>query len=127
MDITFSQDGLIGLIILLAVIIVILFMIREIRLMKTNTRKLELELERDKLGILKQESTVTAFVEPSLRLSAEQISTLKNIEDTNIALETEIFMKHKTVEGRLRKLENTIKCEKLDLMIDRIESEEKKI
>jgi len=127
LDITFSQDGLIGLIILLAVIIVILFMIREIRLMKTNTRKLELELERDKLGILKQESTVTAFVEPSLRLSAEQISTLKNIEDTNIALETEIFMKHKTVEGRLRKLENTIKCEKLDLMIDRIESEEKKI
>jgi hypothetical protein len=125
LDITFSQDGLIGLIILLAVIIVILFMIREIRLMKTNTRKLEIELERDKLGILKQEAA--ASVEPSLRLSAEQISTLKNIEDSNIALETDILLKQKTVEGRLRRLENTIKREKLDLMIDRIESEEKKI
>jgi hypothetical protein len=125
LDITFTQDGLIGIIILLAVIIVILFIIREIRLMKTNTRKLELELERDKLGILKQEAA--ASVEPSLRLTAEQIATLKNIEDTNIALETDNLMKQKTVEGRLRRLENAIKREKLDLMIDRIESEEKKI
>lgn len=125
MEITFTQDGLIGLIILLAVIIVILFIIREIRLMKTNTRKLELELERDKLTVLKQDAA--ASVEPSLRLSTEQIGTLKTIEDSNIALETDILLKQKTVEGRLRRLENAIKREKLDLMIERIDSEEKKI
>ena len=93
--------------------------------MKTNTRKLELELERDKLTVLKQDAA--ASVEPSLRLSTEQIGTLKTIEDSNIALETDILLKQKTVEGRLRRLENAIKSEKLDLMIERIDSEEKKI
>ena len=36
-------------------------------------------------------------------------------------------MKQKTIEGRLKRLENYVKREKLDLMIDRIDSEEKKI
>ena len=66
-------------------------------------------------------------VQPALRLTPEQISTLKDIEESNIALETEIFMKQKTIDGRLKRLENYVKREKLDLMMDRIESEEKKI
>jgi len=93
--------------------------------MKTNTRRLELELERDKLQILRQDTT--ARVQPALRLTSEQIASLKEIEESNIALETDIFMKQKTIEGRLKRLENYVKREKLDLMLDRIESEEKKI
>jgi hypothetical protein len=103
----------------------IYLIIREIRLMRTNTRKLELELERDKLQILKQDTA--ASVQPALRLTTDQISALKEIEESNIALETEIFMKQKTIEGRLKRLENYVKREKLDLMLDRIDSEEKKI
>jgi len=103
----------------------IYLVIREIRLMKTNTRKLELELERDKLQIIKQD--VAPTVQPSLRLSTDQITSLKEIEESNLELETDIFMKQKTIEGRLKRLENYVKREKLDLMIDRIESEEKKI
>lgn len=125
MEVSFTQDGLIGMVILLAIIIVILFMIREIRLMKTNSRRLELELERDKLSILKQDTATS--VQPSLRLSSEQLSALKEIEDSNIALETDIFMKQKTIDGRLQRLENYVKREKLDLMLDRIDAEEKKI
>ncbi|PWR72426.1 hypothetical protein ACKUB1_02700 [Methanospirillum stamsii] len=125
MEISFSQDGLIGIAVLLVIIIMIYLVIREIRLMKTNTRRLELELERDKLQILKQD--VSSTIQPSLRLSADQISTLKDIEESNLTLETDIFMKQKTIEGRLKRLENYVKREKLDLMIDRIESEEKKI
>lgn len=125
MEISFSQDGLIGIAVLLVIIIMIYLVIREIRLMKTNTRRLELELERDKLQILKQD--VASTIQPSLRLSADQISTLKDIEESNLTLETDIFMKQKTIEGRLKRLENYVKREKLDLMIDRIESEEKKI
>lgn len=125
MEISFTQDGLIGIAVLLVIVLMIYLMIREIRLMKTNTRRLELELERDKLQVLKQDAA--ASVQPSLRLSADQISSLKEIEDSNIALETDIFMKQKTIEGRLKRLENYVKREKLDLMIDRIESEEKKI
>lgn len=93
--------------------------------MKTNSRRLELELERDKLSILKQDTATS--VQPSLRLSSEQLSALKEIEDSNIALETDIFMKQKTIDGRLQRLENYVKREKLDLMLDRIDAEEKKI
>jgi hypothetical protein len=125
LEISFSQDGLIGIAVLLVICIMIYLVIREIRLMKTNTRKLELELERDKLQVLKQDTV--ASIQPSLRLTADQIASLKEIEDTNLALETDIFMKQKTIEGRLKRLENYVKREKLDLMIDRIDSEEKKI
>ncbi len=125
MEISFSQDGLLGIAVLLVIVIMIYLIMREIRLMRTNTRKLELELERDKLQILKQDTA--ASVQPALRLTSDQISTLKDIEESNIALETDIFMKQKTIEGRLKRLENYVKREKLDLMIDRIDSEEKKI
>ncbi len=125
MEISFSQDGLLGIAVLLVIVIMIYLIIREIRLMRTNTRKLELELERDKLQILKQDTATS--VQPALRLTSDQIATLKEIEDSNIALETEIFMKQKTIEGRLKRLENYVKREKLDLMLDRIESEEKKV
>ena len=125
MEISFSQDGLVGIAVLLVIMVMIYLIIREIRLMKTNSRRLELELERDKLQVLKQDAV--ASVQPSLRLSTDQISALKEIEESNLALETEIFMKEKTIEGRLKRLENYVKREKLDLMIDRIESEEKKI
>ncbi|MDD3574326.1 hypothetical protein [Methanospirillum sp.] len=125
MDISFSQDGLLGITVLLVIVIMIYLIMREIRLMRTNTRKLELELERDKLQILKEDNA--SSVQPALRLSSDQISTLKEIEESNIALETDIFMKQKTIEGRLKRLESYVKREKLDLMMDRIESEEKKI
>ena len=125
MEFSFSQDGLLGIAVLLVIVIMIYLIIREIRLMRTNTRKLELELERDKLQILKQDTATS--VQPALRLTSDQIATLKEIEDSNIALETEIFMKQKTIEGRLKRLENYVKREKLDLMLDRIESEEKKV
>ena len=125
MELSFTQEGLIGISVLLVILIMIYLVIREIRLMKTNTRKLELELERDKLQIIKQD--VAPTVQPSLRLSTDQITSLKEIEESNLELETDIFMKQKTIEGRLKRLENYVKREKLDLMIDRIESEEKKI
>lgn len=125
MEISFSQDGLIGIAVLLIIVLMIYLIMREIRLMRTNTRKLELELERDKLQILREDNA--SSVQPALRLTPEQISTLKDIEESNIALETEIFMKQKTIDGRLKRLENYVKREKLGLMMDRIESEEKKI
>lgn len=114
MEISFSQDGLLGIAVLLVIVMMIYLIMREIRLMRTNTRKLELELERDKLQILKQDTA--ASVQPALRLTSDQISALKDIEESNIALETDIFMKQKTIEGRLKRLENYVKREKLDLM-----------
>ena len=125
MEISFTQDGLIGITVLLVIALMIYLMIREIRLMKTNTRKLELELEQQKLQVLQKDTQ--AAVQPSLRLTTDQISSLRELEESNIALETDILMKQKTIDGRLKRLENYVKREKLDLMIDWIETEEKKI
>ncbi|PWR71380.1 hypothetical protein [Methanospirillum lacunae] len=125
MDITFTNDGLIGIAIIFGVIVFIFLIVREIRLMKTNNRKLELELEREKLSILKEDSSTKG---PSLlRISEDKLSSMREIEDLNAALQSDIFVKQKLVEGRIQKLENMIKDEKLDRMLTKIQDEEKKI
>jgi hypothetical protein len=124
-EVTFTNDGLIGIAILFGVIVFIYLIFREIRLMKTNNRKLELELERDKLSVLKQDGGVYG---PSMvRLADDQLKSLREIDDQNSILEQGIFVKQKLVEGRIRKLEGMVKSEKLDRMLDKIHDEEKKI
>jgi len=124
-EVTFTNDGLIGIAVLFGVIIFIFLIVREIRLMKTNNRKLELELEREKLSILKQDTSTKG---PSmLRLGEDKIVSMRDLEDVNVNLESDIFVKQKLVEGRIKKLENMIKAEKLDRMLTKIQEEEKKI
>ncbi len=125
MEVTFTNDGLIGIAVLFGVIVFIFLIVREIRLMKTNNRKLELELEREKLSILKQDTSTKG---PSmLRLGEDKIVSMRDLEDVNVNLESDIFVKQKLVEGRIKKLENMIKAEKLDRMLTKIQEEEKKI
>jgi len=124
-EVTFTNDGLIGIAVLFGVIVFIFLIVREIRLMKTNNRKLELELEREKLSILKQDTSTKG---PSmLRLGEDKIVSMRDLEDVNVNLESDIFVKQKLVEGRIKKLENMIKAEKLDRMLTKIQEEEKKI
>lgn len=125
MEVTFTNDGLIGIAIIFGIVVFIYLMVREVRLMRTNNRKLELELERDKLSVLKQDAHSQG---PSmLRLGEDQLSTMRDLEDLNGALESGIFVKQKLVEGRIKKLENLVKSEKLDRMLAKIQEEEKKI
>ncbi len=125
MEVTFTNDGLVGIAVLFGVIVFIFLIVREIRLMKTNNRKLELELEREKLSILKQDTSAKG---PSmLRLGEDKIASMRDLEDVNVNLESDIFVKQKLVEGRIKKLENMIKAEKLDRMLTKIQEEEKKI
>ena len=125
MEITFTNDGLIGIAVIFCIFIFIYLIVREIRLMKTNNRKLELELERDKLNILKQD---TGSQGPSLlKIGDDQLKSLRDIDDMNATLDQGIFVKQKLVEGRIRKLEGMVKSEKLDRMLAKIQEEEKKI
>lgn len=125
MEITFTNDGLIGIAVIFCIIIFIYLIVREIRLMRTNNRKLELELERDKLNILKQD---TGSQGPSLlKIGDYQLKSLRDIDDMNVILDQGIFVKQKLVEGRIRKLEGMVKSEKLDRMLAKIQEEEKKI
>jgi hypothetical protein len=104
-------------------IIVIYLIVREIRIM--NTSKHNVALEQDKLKILQMDAATKAL--PFTRLSSEQTSEIREVEDENVALETNIFAREKLIEKRLDRLENLVKVKKLDNMLGKIETEEKKV
>ena len=106
-------------------IFIVYLMIREVRLMKTTNRKIELELEKDKLKLLQQHADAKNF--PFTRLSPEQTAEIKAVEDENTGLETGIYAKEKLIETRLSRLENYVKNRKLDNMMGKISEEEKKV
>jgi flagellar biosynthesis/type III secretory pathway M-ring protein FliF/YscJ len=105
------------------IIIFIWLIVREFRLM--NTAKHSTQLEQDKLKIIQMDAATKAY--PFTRLSPEQTSEIRDVEDENITLETNIFAREKLVEKRLDRLENYVKVRKLDNMIGKIQTEEKKV
>ena len=104
---------------------VVFLIVREFRIAKTASRKLEVDLERDKLKILQQHAEVKAY--PFTRLSPEQVGEIKKVEDDTINLETVIFAKERLIDTRLKRLENYVKQIKLDNMLGKIEKEENKV
>jgi flagellar biosynthesis/type III secretory pathway M-ring protein FliF/YscJ len=119
-----TDTVLMGILVVLAMVIVYLI-VREIRIMKTANRTIELELEKDKLKLLKQheESKTFSFT----RLSPEQTAEIKNVEDDNTSLETNIYAKEKLIETRLTRLENLVKTRKLDNLLGNIQEQEKQV
>jgi hypothetical protein len=106
-------------------VFILFLMLHEVRIMKTANRKIELELEKDKLKLLQQHAESKAF--PFTRLSPEQTADIRSVEDENTNLETSIFAKEKLIETRLNRLENFVKVRKLDNLIGKIQEEEKKV
>jgi len=107
----------------IVIILIIYLIVREIRLM--NTSKYNVQLEQDKLKIIQMDAATKAY--PFTRLSPEQTTEIRDVEDENITLETNIFAREKLVEKRLDRLENYVKVRKLDNMIGKIQIEEKKV
>jgi len=105
------------------IIIIIYLIVREVRLMKTS--KHTAQLEQDKLKILQMDAATKAY--PFTRLSPEQVAEIRDVEDENITLETNIFAREKLIEKRLDRLENYVKLRKLDTMAGKIQTEEKKV
>ncbi|KYK35009.1 MAG: hypothetical protein HXS48_05830 [Theionarchaea archaeon] len=126
LDLVLTDRELITVGIIILVLFFIYLIIREFRLMKTDARKMELELDRDKLKLLQQDM-LSSRGYSFTRLSSEQFSSLKHIAEENFALETDIFAKEKTVEARLKRLENYVKLGKLEKLLEKIKKEEKKI
>jgi flagellar biosynthesis/type III secretory pathway M-ring protein FliF/YscJ len=104
---------------------VVFLIVREFRIAKTASRKIEVDLERDKLKLLQQHAEVRAY--PFTRLSPEQVGEIKKVEDDTINLETVIFAKERLIDTRLKRLENYVKQIKLDNMLGKIEKEENKV
>lgn len=119
-----SDTVITGILILLGMVIVYL-VIREIRIMKTANRSVELELERDKLKLLQQHETQKGF--PFTRLSAEQTAAILQVEEENEVLKTSVFAKEKLLETRLARLENRVRERKLDNLLANEEVQERKV
>ena len=113
-----------GLFILIGLII-IYFIIRELREWRVEPRLAQLSLDQEKLNLIKADMSVRR--EPFSRLPGEKLEELRKIEDENAALEVDIFGKQKTVEGRIQRLENQVTDKKYDRMLDRIREEEIKL
>jgi flagellar biosynthesis/type III secretory pathway M-ring protein FliF/YscJ len=105
------------------IILIIYLIVREMRIM--NTSKHNIALEQDKLKILQMDAATKAL--PFTRLSPEQTSEIRDVEDENFTLETNIFAREKLIEKRLDRLENYVKAKKLDNMLGKIQIEEKKV
>lgn len=125
MDLVLTREELITVGVILLVLFFIYLFVREIRLMKTHTRKMELELDKEKLKLLQQDMLSKGY--PFTRLSPEQLSSLKEVDEENFLLETDIFAREKAVESRLKRLENYVKLKKLEKLLEKIKKEEKKI
>ncbi|MHB8163294.1 MAG: hypothetical protein ACYDDV_02975 [Methanoregula sp.] len=119
-----TDTVLMGILVVLAMVVIYLI-VREIRIMKTANRTVELELEKDKLKLLKQHEESKAF--PFTRLSPEQTAEIKTVEDDNAGIETNIFAKEKLIETRLTRLENLVKTRKLDNLLGNIQEQEKQV
>lgn len=120
-EITYYSGAIITGLLIFFTMLIIFFIIREWRIMKTAN----LDLEKDKLKFLQQdkESKVFSFT----RLSPEQTAAIRSVEDENSNLETTIFAKEKLLEMRLSRLENFVKSRKLDNLLGKVEEQEKKV
>ena len=119
-----SDTVVMGLLLILGMVVIYLI-IREIRIMRTSNRKIELELEKDKLALLQKHEAQKGF--PFTRLSAEQTAAIKQAEDENAGLETMIFAKERLLDARLTKLENVVKVKKLDNLLANADEQERKV
>jgi len=120
----FNDTIVLGLVVVAGMAIVY-FMIREIRIMKTSNRAIELDLEKDKLKLLQQHEASKAI--PFTRLSHEQVEEIRKVEDEISILETNIYAKEKLLETRLTRLEDLVKARKLDNLLANTDEQEKKV
>ncbi|MDG6256320.1 MAG: hypothetical protein QCH35_01850 [Methanomicrobiaceae archaeon] len=106
-------------------LIIIYFIIRELRTWRNQPRLAQIELDREKLDLIKADMGRRG--EPYSKLPDEKLGELRMLDAENNALEIDIFGKQKTVEGRIQRLENEVKDKKYDKMLERIREEEIKL
>jgi flagellar biosynthesis/type III secretory pathway M-ring protein FliF/YscJ len=106
-------------------LIIIYFIIKELRTWRNQPRLAQIELDREKLDLIKADMGKRG--EPYSKLSDEKLGELRQLDEENTALEVGIFGKQKTVESRIQRLENQVTDKKYDKMLDRIREEEIKL
>jgi hypothetical protein len=127
MDLYAPPDWFIIAVLLLFALLLILIVAWAIRKSHGNVRKMEIEVEKQKLDLLAKDLDTRAKEHPFTKLSTDQIQSIRTLEDENELIELNNYHKEKIVEARLRKLENLVREAKLERMILKLDLEEKKV
>ncbi len=106
-------------------LIIIYFIIREMRLMFVKTKLAQIDLEKEKINLMKADMEQKG--QPFFRVTPEKLEEIRVIDDDNAVLQTDIYARHNEVEKRIERLENRVKLTKLDRMVDKIKKEEERL
>jgi hypothetical protein len=117
-------EAMVYLVLFIIALFIVWLIARTLSNSKTATRVAEIELEKEKLKVIQKDMAEKAL--PFTRLSSEQVTSLRAIDQDNEGLTTDIYAKRKEVEGRMQRLENYITQAKLDTMLVKIDHEEQK-
>jgi hypothetical protein len=118
-------ESVFWVILLVIILVIVYYIIKEIRIWKNTPRLAEIDLEREKISLMKEEMAQRGT--PFFRVSPEQMTEIRSLDEENTALATDIFAKHSAVDKRIERLENKVKINKLDQMVEKIKDEEKKL
>jgi len=127
MDLYAPPDWFIIAILLIFALLLILILVWAIRRSHGSVRKMEIEIEKQKLDLLAKDLDTRAKEHPFTKLTTDQIQSIRTLEDENELIELNNYHKEKIVEARLRKLENLVREAKLERMILKLDLEEKKV
>jgi Na+-transporting methylmalonyl-CoA/oxaloacetate decarboxylase gamma subunit len=117
-------EGMVYLFLFIVALFIVYLIARVMMKSSVTKSQVAAELEKEKLKVIQQDMADKAL--PFTRLSSEQVTALRGIDQENEVLTTDIYAKRKEVEGRLQRLENYITQTKLDSMLAKIGHEEKK-
>ena len=118
-------QSILWVILLFIGLIILYYIIKEIHDAKVTPRLAEIELEKEKLELMKLDYAHRG--EPFFRVPPEKQEEINKLDQDNIKLETDIFAKQNAVDRRIQRLENSVKSTKLDHMVEKIKDEESKI
>jgi len=118
------SEGMVYLFLFIIALFIVYLIARVMTKSSMTKSQVAADLEKEKLKVIQQDMADKAL--PFTRLSADQVTGLRTIDQENEVLGTTIYAKRKEVEGRLQRLENYITQAKLDNMLVKITHEEKK-
>jgi len=64
---------------------------------------------------------------PFYRIPPKDLEELRNLDEENMDLDSDVFARRNAVEKRLKRLENKVALTKLDRMIEKIKREEERL
>lgn len=118
-------QSLLWVILIFIGLIILYYIIKEIHDAKVTPRLAEIELEKEKLQLMKLDYAHRG--QPFFRVTPEKLEEINTLDQDNLKIEADIFAKQSAVDRRIQRLENSVKSTKLDHMVEKIKDEERKI